>query len=614
VSSDTNTPEVPSGMAAVPAAVADVVVGTVDDFKAIPGAVSTAAAFPAKRILLPLLLAQFLNSYDTASMNAAISTIAADLNTTVTGVQTAMAVYTLVMAAGMITGSKLSDIFGRRRIFNVGVMTYGVGALITALSPTILVMALGWSILEGVGSCLMIPPIYILATVNFRDLKSRAAAFGAISAAAAGGSASGPLIGGVITTAVTWRLSFALESIVVVIIIMLRGRITDPGLDKTKPKLDVPGALLSGLGMTGIIAGTLLVGTYGLFTAREDLTINGRVLLQQGQISPAILSILIGLALLIGFAFFERAKERRGGEPLVRMNVVLNRIAATGLSTQSAQWLLSSGIGFVVSVFLQTTFGYSAIQTGLMMIPIIIGVLFFSRRSSKLARKFPAKGILVTGFIVAEIGIGLLILMVDPNGSPLLFIPGLLLIGSGIGIIMPASVNVVQSSATEEEQGDISGVSRSVSNFGSSFGVALAGAVLVSTLVTGITSRANESTVLSSTQKEQINTFVRQNNVSAMSDAQIQQLTEGQPPEVVDEVVGINASARSSALGYALLALAIVGLVGLAASLLSPGRALRTAEQRARGTLDAPEPAVGLQTNPEGLDGEPSVQPPNPAT
>lgn len=598
----------PSGVAAVPAAVTDVVTGTVEDVRALPGAASSAAAFPGKRILLPLLLAQFLNAYDTASMNAAISTIAKDLNTTVTGVQTAMAIYTLVMAAGMITGSKLSDIYGRRRIFNLGVMTYGLGALITALSPTILVMGFGWSLLEGIGSCLMIPPIYILATVNFPDVKARAAAFGAIAAAAAGGSASGPLIGGIITTAVTWRLSFALETIAVVFIIMMRGRIVDPGLDKAKPKLDIPGAILSGLGMTGIIAGTLLVGNFGLFTARQDFTVGGNVLLQQGQISPSILAILIGLVLLIGFAWFEHDKERRGGEPLVRMHVILNRIAATGLSTQAAQWLLASGIGFVVSVFLQVTFGFSAIETGLMMVPVIVGVLFFSRRSAKLAKKYPAKGILVAGFLVAELGIAAIFLLVDPTGSPLLFIPGLLLIGSGIGIIMPASVNVVQSSATEAEQADISGVSRSVSNFGSSFGVALAGAILVATLVTGLTAGAQASTVLSPDQKQQIDTFVQQNNVSAMSNAQIEQLTQGQPQNVVDEVVRINAAARSRALGYALLSLAIVSLVGLVGALLSPGKARRTAEQRARGTLEAPEPgpATGFQASAADADGEPA--------
>jgi len=608
-----NTTPEPAGLAAVPAALNEGVAGTVEDVKALPNAVSSAAAFPGKRILLPLLMAQFLNAYDTASMNAAISTIANDLNTTVTGVQTAMATYTLVMAAGMITGSKLSDIVGRRRIFNIGVITYGTGALITALSPTILVMGFGWSILEGIGSCLMIPPIYILATVSFTDLKARAAAFGAIAAAAAGGSASGPLLGGIITTAVTWRLSFALETLVVVIIVMLRGRIVDPGLEGPKPKLDVPGAILSGLGMTGIIAGTLLVGNYGLITARQDFSVGSTVLLQQGQISPSIIAILIGLALLVFFAWFERYKERRGGEPLVRMRVVLNRIAATGLSTQAAQWLLSSGIGFVVSVFLQVTFGFSAIQTGLMMIPVIVGVLFFSRRSAKLAKKFPAKGILVAGFLVAEAGIAAILLLVDPNGSSLWFIPGLLLIGSGVGIIMPASVNVVQSSATEAEQADISGVSRSVSNFGSSFGVAMAGAILVSTLVTGITRGADQSTVLSSQQQQQINTYVQQNNMSAMSNEQIEQLTQGQPQNVVNEVVSINATARSRALGYAMLSLAIASLVGLIGALLIPGRARRTAEQRASGMVEAPAPpAASGPSGPDAEPGQPSAKQPSP--
>ncbi|HYI14232.1 MAG TPA: MFS transporter, partial [Thermomicrobiales bacterium] len=392
MSNQTDPSVTPTGMAAVPAAVGDVIRGTVEDVKGLPQAASAVAAFPSKATLLPLLLAQFLNSYDSSSMNVAISEIAADLNTTATGVQTALAFYTLVMAAGMIVGSKLSDIIGRRRAFTIGVIIYGVGALITAFAPSIGVMFLGWSILEGIGSCLMIPPIYILVTVNYTDLKMRAAAFGAVSAAAGLGGASGPLIGGIITTAVSWRLSFALEALVVILIVMMRGRIVDAGVAKKKPKLDIPGAILSGVGMIGLVGGLLLAGNYGWFTARQDFSVAGNVLLEEGQISPTIVAFVLGLLFLIGFGLFEGYMERSGKEPLVRMHVILNRVAAAGLTTQAAQWLLSVGIIFIVSLFLQVTFGYNAIETGLMLIPAIIGMLFFSRRSEKLARKYPPKG------------------------------------------------------------------------------------------------------------------------------------------------------------------------------------------------------------------------------
>src|SRR3954462_11884124 len=174
VKDEAQQPQTAEGVAAIPAAFGDIAAETAQDVMQLPQATADAAAFPGKRILLPLLLAQFLNSYDWSSMNVAISNIVSDLGTTVTGVQTAISLYTLVMAAGMITGSKLADIWGRKRTFTAGVIVYGTGALITALSPSIAGMVLGWSLLEGIGSCLMIPPIYILATVNFKDLKARA--------------------------------------------------------------------------------------------------------------------------------------------------------------------------------------------------------------------------------------------------------------------------------------------------------------------------------------------------------------------------------------------------------------------------------------------------------
>src|SRR5215213_4102079 len=486
-------PQTLDGMAAVPAGAADIVSGTVRDVKQMPRATAEAAAFPAKATLIPLLLAQFLNSYDSSSMNVAISNIVSDLGTTVTGVQTAISLYTLVMAAGMITGSKLADIWGRKRTFTIGVMAYGIGALITALSPTIGVMVLGWSVLEGIGSCLMIPPIYILATVNYKDLKARAAAFGAISAAAGLGGMAGPLIGGVITSAWTWRLSFASEVVVVVIIILMRGRIIDEGLRGPKPKLDGVGAVISGLGMTALVVGALLAGQYGWITARKDFVVAGRTLIAEGGIAPVWIFFAAGLVALGGFGLWARYRERRGKEPLVPTRVLLNRVAIPGLITQNAQWFLQIGMIFVVSVWLQVTFEFSAIKTGFTLLPAIIGLMFFSRRAGQLTKKYPSRAILQAGFIMIELGALALLLLVDANSGAGRFIPGLFLIGSGIGLVMPASVNVVQSSVPDDDQGAISGVSRSASNLGSSLGTAVAGAVLVSALIVSVTNLTNES-------------------------------------------------------------------------------------------------------------------------
>ncbi len=151
-------------------------------------------------IILPLALAQFIASYAATNMNVAINNIAQDLNTNVQGVQTTITFFTLTMAALMIPGSKLTDIWGRKFCFELGLMVYGLGALIAALAPGLGVLIFGYSLLEGVGSALMIPPIYILVTVLYTDLPSRAKAFGIVSAAAGIGSATGPLIGGLITS------------------------------------------------------------------------------------------------------------------------------------------------------------------------------------------------------------------------------------------------------------------------------------------------------------------------------------------------------------------------------------------------------------------------------
>jgi MFS family permease len=559
------------GVTALPAAVGDMAAGTVQDAKQVPQAITDAAAFPAKATLIPLLLAQFLNSYDSSSMNVAISDIAADLGTTVTGVQTAISLYLLVMAAGMITGSKLADIWGRRRTFIIGVVTYGVGALITALSPTISVMVLGWSLLEGIGSCLMIPPIYILVTVNYKDLKARAAAFGAVSAAAGLGGMAGPLIGGVITTAVTWRLSFALEVLAVAAIVLMRGRIIDTGLEGPKPKLDGVGAIISGFGMTALVVGALLAGQYGWISARKDFVVAGRTLIEQGGIAPVWIFFAIGAIALLGFGAWARYRERHAKEPLVPTRVLLNRVAVAGLITQNAQWFLQIGIIFVISVYLQVTFEFSAIKTGFTLLPAIIGLMFFSRRAGQLTKKYPSRAIMQAGFIVIEMGVLALLLMVDATAGAGRFIPGLFLIGSGIGLVMPASVNVVQSAVPDEDQGAISGVSRSASNLGSSLGTAVAGAVLVSALIVGVDRLTTESTVLPPEEKATIATAL-EDDVSAVSDTQIRMVLEGQPEAVVEEVVRINAEARNRALALALLTVGAVGLFGLAATFFLPRR------------------------------------------
>jgi MFS family permease len=437
----------------------------------------------AAQVVVPLALCQFVASYAGTNMNVAISSIAKDLGTTVVGVQTAITLFTLTMAALMIPGSKLTDIWGRKRCFMLGLMVYGSGALIASAAGGLPVLIAGYSILEGVGSALMIPPIYIVLTLVFTDVPSRAKAFGTVSAAAGVGAAAGPLIGGLITSTVGWRGSFIAQVMVVVVILVIAHRIIAPGVSGEKPAFDLVGAMLSATGLILVVLGILQSGTYGWFVARQDFTLGNTVVIHEGGISPVWLLVVPGAVVMAMFFLHVRARERSGREPLISLSLFHNRVSNLGLATQNVQWLVLQGSFFVVSVFLQQVRGYSAISTGLVLTPATAGILASSALSGRMARKRSQKSVIVFGFAVTIAGMALLLLLARAESNILLFVPGLLSMGIGVGAMLTSSVNVVQSTFPEDEQGEISGLSRCLSNLGSSLGTAIAGSVLVSTLV-----------------------------------------------------------------------------------------------------------------------------------
>jgi MFS family permease len=448
------------------------------------GATSAEAArpeAPAGSIILPLALAQFIASYAATNMNVAISSIASDIHTTVFGVQTAITLFTLIMASLMIPGSKLTDIWGRKRCFVIGLATYAAGALLALLAPVLGVLVAGYSVLEGVGSALMIPPIYILVTVVYPDIKSRAKYFGLISGAGGLGAAAGPLIGGLVTSAISWRASFGLQILVVLWIIFLARKIADPARPGRRPRFDVPGALLSALGLLFVVLGVLLSRTYGFWASRKDLTIGGAVIIPKGSVSPVWISVAIGALFLLAFVLHIRSREHRGQDALVAVRMFRSRVANLGMGTQMVQWLVIQGAFFAVSVFLQEVRHFDAIQTGLMLTPATVGILATSAAAARLARRHAQRSLIIAGFVVTAAGMGLLLALVRKDSGNLSFVPGLLLFGAGVGVMLTSSVNVVQSSFSETDQGDISGLSRSVSNIGSSLGTALVGSVLVAT-------------------------------------------------------------------------------------------------------------------------------------
>ena len=434
-------------------------------------------------IVLPLALAQFVCSYAATTMNVSISSIAKDLGTDVHAIQIAITFFTLTMAALMIPGSKLTDIWGRKFCLILGLIVYGLGAMIATFAQSIGILMFGYSLLEGVGTALLIPPVYILCTVSFLDLPTRARAFGIISAAAGIGSAAGPLIGGVITTAISWRASFTLQVLIVVLIIVLSLRLADPGIQGARPKFDIIGTILSASGLVFVVLGILQSGTYGWITANQNFTIGTTVIIPAGSISPVWLFVGIGALFLIGFFLWIRFRERVGKEPLLHTRMFRNRASNLGLVTQLIQWFIMQGSFFVISVYLQEVQGYNAIQTGLTLTPTTIGVLITGGIAGRLAKRFTQKSLIWEGFVSTIVGMILLLLLGRLTSSIFASIPGLLLIGLGVGVMLTSSVNVVQSSFPDKDQGEISGLSRSVSNLGSSLGTAIAGSVLVTTLV-----------------------------------------------------------------------------------------------------------------------------------
>ena len=419
-----------------------------------------------RMFLLPLALAQFICSFAGSNMNVMINDITEDLDTTVTGVQAAITLFLLIMAILMIPCSKLTDRWGRKRCFTAGLVLYGIGALLSALSPGLGVLILGNSVLEGIGTALLIPPVYILTTLRFDDLTSRARAFGVISGLGGIGAAAGPLIGGLITSAISWRAAFVFQAAVVAAIVLLSRRIEDPiAADPTRP-FDAVGAILSAVGMFCVVFGILQADSNGVLMAAF---------------------LAAGTAFLTWFFLHIRRRERAGEEALLSTRLFKNRVSNLGLVTQNIQWLLLMGTSFTVAVFLQTVRGYNAIETGVIFTAATLGVLASSLAAERLAKRRQQKRLILAGFVMTIAGIGLLLALVGASSRVVAFAPGLLVIGLGLGVMLTPSVNLVQSSFPEQQQGEISGLSRSVSNLGSSFGTAIAGTILVSDLASGNT-------------------------------------------------------------------------------------------------------------------------------
>lgn len=513
-------------------------------------------------------MAQLILTLDSTVMNVSISTLVKDLNTTVSAVQSAIAFYTLVMAAFMIAGAKIGDVIGRKKAFIIGLIIYGCGSLITSLAPNIQVLKFGWSFLEGMGAALVVPAMISLIAGNFAPGPRRVKAYGMLAAMAAIGAAIGPIVGGLLTTYASWRLVFAGEVVIVLYVLWRRGIIKDAA-SHTKTKLDWLGAGLTAAGMYLIVQGILLASTYGFLHARQDFSIGDTVVLQTGQISPTIIYILLGLVVLGLFVLWEFLRDKRGKDVLVHLRLFANKIVSSGVGTIAVLYFLLGGTMYTLALFTQIELGYNALLSGITMLPLSIMILIFASRGSIIAEKFAPRHIIRAGFVAIMIGVVLLGLMATKATSGWNLAPGIAFAGAGVGIIMSQLQNLVQSSVRIKDSSETSGLMATFQNLGMSLGTAVGGVLLIASLINVSAQLINENTVLTTDQKTQLSAAYEQ-KPQILSNAQVEQATAGYPPETSQAVVDINAQARQTALSNVFLLLGIMSLLGFLTSMAIP--------------------------------------------
>jgi MFS family permease len=439
------------------------------------GQAAERAAAAAGGVLLTLASAQFLMTLDSSVMNVSIATVAKDVGTTVTGIQTAITFYTLVMASLMITGGKLGQIWGRKRAFSIGCVIYGCGSLITALSPNLAVLMVGWSVLEGVGAALIMPAIVALVASNFAR-PQRPRAYGLVASAGAIAVAAGPLIGGLFTTYLSWRWVFVGEVLVVLIILAFTRSIADTPAEKGV-RLDLVGTVLSALGLALIVYGILRAGSWGFVQPKEGAP-------HWLGLSPVIWLVLAGGVVLRVFMWWELHSIRRGRAVLVDPAMLRNPTLRGGLIAFLFQYLLQAGLFFAVPLFLSVALGLSAVATGVRLLPLSITLLLAAAGVPKVFPNASPRRVVQIGFFALFAGIVIMLALLDAGAGPEIVTWPMLLAGLGVGALASQLGSVTVSAVPDEQTGEVGGVQNTVTNLGASIGTALAGAVLISALTT----------------------------------------------------------------------------------------------------------------------------------
>ena len=490
------------------------------------------------RLAILLAMAMFVLVVDTSMMNVSISYIVEDLDTTVSSVQGAIALEALVSAAFILIGSKIGDLFGRKRAYILGLLGYAIGATAMTITQSITTVIIFWAIIGGLGASLLLPAMQSLIHGNFEGLAQKKV-YGLVGAATGIAAAVGPLIGGFITTYLSWRVGFFLELVIIVIVLLNIKLVKDVAY--TGPReVDTVGAILSIFGMGGIVLSILVW--------------------QEGGESVGIL-MAVGVIAMLLFARWLVRRKKEGKPVLLDPQLFSSKYFRLGISEQMVQNIALGGMMIVLPIYFQMVFEYTAMQTGLALAPFSLSIFLISLLAGRGAGKRRGSRIIQAGFGIFLVGMVLLIPLVPRADSGWIFAIPLLIIGSGIGLLVSQLNNYTLSPISEERISEAAGVNSASGSFGLSFGLAFAGAIMLAALAFIFTYMTQASTVLAPEQQAQVAQALEE-DAQIMSDAQLEEQLAGQPAEVQEEILRINTQARNTSLQVALLVPLIAGLLG----------------------------------------------------
>ncbi len=521
-----------------------------------------------RSVLIVLAASQFLMVLDAAVMNVSISQLVADFDTTVTTIQGVITLYALVMAALFLTGGKLGDIFGRRRTFVIGHVVYGVGSLLTAVSWSVPTLTLGWSIIEGIGAAMVLPALAALVAGNFEG-KERAAAYAALGGVAGAAIAVGPILGGWLTTELTWRLVFAGEVVIATAIVIATPRLLrDAPREGPAPRLDWVGSILSALGLGLVVYGILQASSWGWLSPRDSPV-------EPFGFSLTPFVVASGGLLLAAFRAWERRQEERERSPLMHFALLARPVLRSGLVTFMGQNIVLMGVFFAVPLYLQVVQGYDALETGVRMLPTSLALLATALLGARLATRFSPRAIVRAGFVFLLAAVGFLLGTIEPQIDTADFNVAMAVLGVGMGLVVSQLGNVVQSAVEESDRSEAGGLQYTAQQLGSSLGTALIGAIVISGLATAFTANVGDDPRISQSVRQEVSVRL-EGELSFVSAASVEQAAqeEGVSPAETEAIVEGYSDAQLQALELGLLACGFIVLASLLATRDLPRRRL----------------------------------------